>query len=244
MEPPTSVGERDLRDRKMDVLRSVRPLTPGDVAARTRRARYTSGRVGDREIPDYTNESGIDPERGTETFAEVVLELDSWRWAGTRFLLRTGKALARRRKQLVVRFRAVPHLPLAENGAVPAANQLRIGLDGPYDLELSVTGTSAGPPSQLVPLTLTAPLPVTELPAYSRVLLDVLAGDSTLSIRGDEAEQAWRVLTPVMEGWADNLVPLEEYPAGSAGPAPGDARTGWPGTARTADTWSRPSTGG
>lgn len=226
MEPPNSVGERDLRDRKLDVLRSVRPLTPSDVAARTRRARYTAGRVGDREIPDYTEESGIDPERETETFAEVVLELDSWRWAGTRFMLRTGKALARRRKELVVRFRAVPHLPLAENEAVPAPNELRIGLDGPYDLTLSLTGSTSGPPRELVPLRLNAPLPATELPPYSRVLLDVLAGNSTLSIRGDEAEQAWRVLTPVMRGWADGLVPLEQYPAGSTGPPPRDARAG------------------
>src|SRR3712207_4207283 len=87
MEPPNSIGERDLRDRKLDVLRSVRPLTPSDVASRTRRARYVAGRVGDREVPDYTGEPGIDPERGTETFAEVLLELDSWRWAGTRFML-------------------------------------------------------------------------------------------------------------------------------------------------------------
>jgi glucose-6-phosphate 1-dehydrogenase len=223
MEPPNSVGERDLRDRKLDVLRAVRPLTRSDVSAHTRRARYTAGRVGDRAIPNYVEESGIDPERATETFAEIVLELDTWRWAGTRFLLRTGKALERRRKEVVVRFRPVPHVPLAEDEAPPARNELRIGLDGPYDLTLSLAGVASGPPRELVPLTLTAPLPATELPAYSRVLLDVLAGDSTLSIRGDEAEEAWRILTPVLRGWADGLVPLEEYPAGSAGPAPREA---------------------
>ena len=227
MEPPNSIGERDLRDRKLDVLRAVRPLTPSDVAARTRRARYTAGRVGERAIPGYAEESGIDPERAMETFAEVVLELDTWRWAGTRFVLRTGKALQRHRKELVVRFRPVPHVPLAEGQAPPARSELRIGLDGPYDLTLNLTGVASGPPRALVPLTLTAPLPATELPAYSRVLLDVLAGDSTLSIRGDEAEEAWRILTPVLRGWADGLVPLEEYPAGSAGAPPREAPTGY-----------------
>jgi glucose-6-phosphate 1-dehydrogenase len=69
-------------------------LTPSDVAARTRRARYTAGRVGERPIPGYIEESGIDPERATETFAEIVLELDTWRWAGTRFVLRQGHATA------------------------------------------------------------------------------------------------------------------------------------------------------
>jgi glucose-6-phosphate 1-dehydrogenase len=228
MEPPVSLGERDLRDRKLDVLRSVRQLTPADVASRTRRARYTAGRLAStggadgRVVPAYVEEDGIDPERGTETFAEVVLELESWRWSGTRFLLRTGKALAQRRKEAVVRFRPVPHLPFGDDDAEPAANELRIGLDGPYDFTLSLTGWATGPPSHLAPLALDAELPAPELPAYSRVLMDVLNGDSTLSIRGDEAEEAWRILTPVLQAWAEDRVPLEEYPAGSTGPPPLD----------------------
>jgi glucose-6-phosphate 1-dehydrogenase len=224
MEPPVSLGERDFRERKFDVLRSVRPLTPADVASRTRRARYTAGRLANtggadgRLVPDYVEEDGVDPQRGTETFAEVVLELESWRWAGTRFLLRTGKALAQRRKEAVVRFRPVPALPFDDDE--PAVNELRIGLDGPHDLTLRLTGRATGPPPHLAPLTLDAELPAPELPAYSRVLMDVLNGDITLSIRGDEAEEAWRVLTPVLQAWAENQVPLQEYPAGSDGPAP------------------------
>jgi glucose-6-phosphate 1-dehydrogenase len=227
MEPPLSLGERDLRDRKLDVLRSVRPLTREDVVARTRRARYSAGKLANtggadgRTVPDYVEEDGVDPQRGTETFAEVILELDSWRWAGTRFLLRAGKALAQRRKEAVVRYRPVPHLPFLE--AQPAANKLRIGLDGPYDLALQLTGMASGPPAHLAPLTLQAELSAPDLPAYSRVLMDVLNGDSRLSIRGDEAEEAWRVLTPVLQAWAENDVPLEEYPAGSDGPPPRDA---------------------
>jgi glucose-6-phosphate 1-dehydrogenase len=226
MEPPVSLGERDFRDRKLDVLRSVRPLTAADVASRTRRARYTAGWLAStggadgRTVPDYVEEDGVDPQRGTETFAEVVLELESWRWSGTRFLLRTGKALDQRRKEAVVRFRPVPHLPFGD--AEPAANELRIGLDGPYDFTLSLTGWATGPPSHLAPLALDAELPAPELPAYSRVLMDVLGGDSTLSIRGDEAEEAWRILTPVLQAWAEGRVPLQEYPAGSAGPPPLD----------------------
>jgi glucose-6-phosphate 1-dehydrogenase len=226
MEPPVSLGERDLRDRKLDVLRSVRLLTSADVASRTRRARYTAGQLANtggadcRVVADYVEEDGIDPQRDIETFAEVVLELESWRWTGTRFLLRTGKALARRRKEAVVRFRPVPALPFDD--AEPVANELRIGLDGPYDFALSLTGRATGPPPRLAPLALDAELPAPELPAYSRVLMDVLNGDSTLSIRGDEAEQAWRVLTPVLQAWADGRVPLQEYPAGSAGPPPLD----------------------
>ncbi|HJQ30224.1 MAG TPA: hypothetical protein VJ827_12870, partial [Rubrobacter sp.] len=173
----------------------------------------------DRDIPAYVDEDGVTPGHGTETFAEVVLELDSWRWTGTRFLLRTGKALAKRRKEAVVRFRPVPHLPFGGDAA-PAANELRIGLDGPYDFVMNLTGMASGPPSHLAPLVLDADLSAPELPAYSRVLMDVLKEDSTLSIRDDEAEEAWRVLTPVLEAWADGRVPLEEYQAGSEGPPP------------------------
>lgn len=224
MEPPLTIGERDLRDGKFDVLRSVRPLTPDDVARQSRRARYTAGRLADtggadgRSVPAYVEEKGVDPERETETFAEIVLELDSWRWAGTRFVLRTGKALSERRKEAVVRFRPVPHMPFGGDVARPAANELRIGLDGPYDFALCLTGWETGPPPHLAPMTLKAKLPAAELPAYSRVLMDVLTGNSALSIRGDEAEQAWRVVTPVLEAWTERRVPMQEYPAGSDGP--------------------------
>jgi glucose-6-phosphate 1-dehydrogenase len=218
MEPPISLGERDLRDRKVDVLRSVRPLQADDVAARTRRARYRAGRVGDRDVPGYVDEDGVAPEHSTETFAEVVLELDSPRWSGTRFLLRTGKALGKDRKEIVVRFRTVPHHPF-ERTRGPFPNLLRFGLD-PEVLSLELTGTGPGATSSLVPLVMNAELQPSELPAYARILLDVLGGDATLSIRGDEAEQAWRIVTPVLEGWSRDLAPLEEYDAGTHGPEP------------------------
>ncbi|WP_263657412.1 glucose-6-phosphate dehydrogenase [Nonomuraea gerenzanensis] len=216
MEPPLSLGERDLRDRKIDVLRSVRPLTDDDVARRTRRARYLAGRVAGRDVPAYAEEEGVDPGRRTETFAEVTLELESWRWSGTTFRLRTGKALGRDRKEVAVRFRQVPYLPHGL-GAEAAPNVLRFGLE-PESMTLALTGIGAGA-GTLAPLTLTAQPPPPGLPAYGRLLLDVLRGDAALSIRGDEAEEAWRVLEPVISAWSRDLVPLDDYPAGSHGPA-------------------------
>ncbi|MEU9320488.1 glucose-6-phosphate dehydrogenase [Streptomyces sp. NPDC048295] len=217
MEPPITLGERDLRDRKVDVLRSVRFLTEHDVVHRTRRARYLPGRIGDREIPAYADEEGVDPRRRTETFAEVELELDSWRWTGTTFRLRSGKALEEDRKEVAVRFRPVPHLPFGHSGeALP--NVLRFALEPEgLTLDLTALGTHA---HELVPLSLTAEMEPQGLPAYGRLLLDVLTGDPALSIRGDEAEEAWRVVEPVLSAWEKDLVPLEEYPAGSQGPPP------------------------
>ncbi|HSZ42044.1 MAG TPA: glucose-6-phosphate dehydrogenase [Trebonia sp.] len=217
MEPPVSLGERDLRDRKVDVLRSVRPLTAGDAARHTRRARYAAGRIGDRDIPAYADEVGVDPGLGTETFAEVRLELENWRWLGTKFRIRTGKALARDHKEVTVTFRDVPHMPSAPAGR-PAPNVLRFGLE-PEGLALDLSGVGAHV-GEVSPLTLTTRLAPPALPAYAYVLSDVLNQNAALSIRGDEAEESWRVVTPVLEAWAADQVPLEEYPAGSAGPPP------------------------
>jgi glucose-6-phosphate 1-dehydrogenase len=218
MEPPVSLGEQSLRDHKVDVLRSVRPLTVDDAARSSRRARYTAGRAGGRDVPAYVAEKGVDPGLGTETFAEVALELDNWRWAGTVFRLRTGKALAGDRKEVIVRFREVPHLPSGLAVTSPAPNVLRFGLE-PERLALELAGVGARV-GEFGPLTLATELKPPELPAYGQLLLDVLNQEVSLSIRGDEAEESWRVLTPVLEAWSSGLAPMEEYAAGSEGPAP------------------------
>jgi glucose-6-phosphate 1-dehydrogenase len=217
MEPPISLGDRDLRDRKVDVLRSIRPLSPEETVRRTCRARYTRGKIGEQLVPDYTGEDGVDAERRTETFAEMHLELDNWRWAGTVFALRTGKALGRDRKEVAVYFRPVPHLPFEHQGQA-RPNVLRFGLE-PESVVLELTGT--GPRTDtLVPLTLATHLEPAELPPYAQLLLDILTRHSALSIRADEAEESWRVVTPVLDAWSSERVPLQEYSAGSDGPPP------------------------
>ena len=201
MEPPAGAGERELRDAKVAALRAAH--VPGsDAAGHTRRGRYGAGRIGDRAVPAYVDEEGVDPDRGTETFAEVVLELDTARWRGTRFLLRAGKALRARRKEAVVRFRAT--------GSGEAPGCLRIGIDDPRDIALRLCGVA--------PMTLTGSPPRSDVPPYGHVLLDLLDGGSMLSVRGDAAEEAWRVVEAVLATWREDRVPLEEYPAGSDGP--------------------------
>lgn len=204
MEPPARPGEHELRDAKVAALRAARSPSLDAAATLTRRARYGAGRIGDRDVPAYVDEEGVDPDRGTETFAEVVLELDTPRWRGTRFVLRAGKALRARRKEAIVRFRAT-----RPEGA---PGFLRIGIDGPLDIALGLTS--------LAPMTLTGAPPAQDVPAYGNVLLDLLDGGSVLSVRSDEAEEAWRVVEPVLAAWHEHRVPLEEYPAGSDGPPP------------------------
>ena len=212
MEPPLSLSEADLRDRKRDVLRSVRTLSAADVSTRTRRARYAAGNIDGTDIPAYRDEDGVQPGRDTETFAEVNLEIDNWRWKDTIFHLRTGKAFGRDRKEVAVHFRPVPHLPFDTADAKP--NVLRFGLE-PEHMALDLVGIGSHADA-LDPVSLQAqPDRPGALPPYGHILMDALKGDPTLSIRDDEAELAWRVFTPIMSAWDDGSAPMEEYPAGA-----------------------------
>ncbi|MGH8912706.1 MAG: glucose-6-phosphate dehydrogenase [Acidimicrobiia bacterium] len=221
MEPPAGPDHQQMAAAKLELLRAVRSVTPDAVDKRTRRARYTEGRLADtgggggRRVPDYVEEAGVDPGRSTETFAEVVLSIDNDRWAGTPFVLRAGKAMAGRRKGVTVRFRPAAEVPFpATSGPVP--NELWIGIDGPRDISLRISGSPH--PPELAPLVLAAPPPDVELPAYARVLLDILGGGGSLSVGGPAAEEAWRIFMPVIQGWAEAKVPMEQYEAGSSGP--------------------------
>jgi glucose-6-phosphate 1-dehydrogenase len=148
MEPPLSLNQGDLANQKVDLLRSVRPLAPDQVKYHTRRGRYTAGLSAEtgEALHRYIDEEGVDADRNSETYAEVMLEAGNWRWQGTRFRLRSGKALAARRKEVAVRFRAVPPLPFGEVGDELRPNQLVIGIDGPYGLSMDLTGMVSGPP--------------------------------------------------------------------------------------------------
>jgi glucose-6-phosphate 1-dehydrogenase len=216
MEPPAGVHDGERADRSVELLRSIRKPAPAEAARTTRRARYAAGTIGDRSIPAYVDEPGVDRAHETETFVEMRLAADTPRWHGTEFVLRAGKALRRTRKGAVIAFRRPAST--AFGGSVEApGNRLWIGLDGPEDLELRLTGASLEPPDSF-DVSLSAPPPPSGLPAYGRVLENLLEERRTLSVRGDEAEEAWRVVTPVLEAWDQGLVPLEEYAAGSDGP--------------------------
>jgi glucose-6-phosphate 1-dehydrogenase len=215
MEAPLTLDERTLRDRKIDVLRAVRRLSPEEVERYTVRARYTAGHIGERQVPSYADEEGIDPAHGTETFAQVTLWVDNWRWAGVPFKLRSGKALGRERREIAVHFRPVPHLAFEANDPLP--NVVRLLLE-PDRLVFSMNINRPGILLPLERVELSADFTSQELPAYARLVLQVLEGDCTLSIRDDEAEESWRAITPIFDAWAQGRVPLLEYPAGSDGP--------------------------
>jgi len=216
MDAPATLDEREYRDRKAQLLRATR--LAGPPAHASRRARYTAGRIGGRDLPDYASEDGVDPSRETETLAEVVLHVDTWRWAGVPFRLRSGKALGRARKEAVITYKPVPHLMGGLLGE-PVPTRLRLGFK-PDTVSLDLNVNAPGDPFDLDAATLTAQLGDSQLPAYGEVLAGVLDGDPLLSVRGDTAEDCWRILAPVVAAWQAGEVPLETYPAGSDGPEP------------------------
>jgi glucose-6-phosphate 1-dehydrogenase len=216
MEPPPTLDEADLRSYKVALLRAVRRLAPDEIRQWTLRGRYSEGRIGSRDVASYVNEPGVNAKRQTETFAQVTLWIDNWRWAGVPFVLRSGKALGQDRREIAIHFKSVPHLAFTEESR-PRVNVLRLELN-PDRMALGVNINGAGDPFDLEYVDLDVALAPQEISAYGRLLLDVLKGDLTLSIRDDEAEESWRIVEPILEAWRDGQVPLLDYPAGATEP--------------------------
>lgn len=215
MEPPSSLDADDLRGAMAQVLRATR-VRHGDPVAWSRRARYSAGTIKGRELPSYVKEAGVNPANKTETLAEVTLGIDNWRWAGVPFVLRSGKALADVRKEIVVTFRDVPHLPHGFAGT-PGPTSLRLALN-PDDIQLDLNINGEGDPFTLDRVVLSTQFAAGELGPYGEVLHGLLNDDPTLSVRADEIEECWRIVEPVLRAWGKDAVPLQSYRAGSVGP--------------------------
>jgi glucose-6-phosphate 1-dehydrogenase len=216
LESIATLDAQELRDQKVQVLRATR-LWGGSPERASRRARYTSGTLGRRDVPDYVHEQGVDAARDTETLAQVTVAVENNRWAGVPFLLRSGKALGTPRKEVVVHFRDVAHVPAGFTGAGSETDRLVLDLKT-GDVALSLTMNAEGDPFDLDQKALTATLAPADLLPYGEVLGRILDGDQVLTVRGDAAEECWRIVDPVLRAWEEGTVPLETYAAGSAGP--------------------------
>jgi glucose-6-phosphate 1-dehydrogenase len=212
MEPPSSIDADDLRGAMAQALRAT---SVADVST-SRRAQYTRGAVAEREIVSYVDEPGVKRGTSTETLAEVTVEVANWRWAGVPILLRSGKALADLKKEVVVRFRDVPHLPSGLSGREGPV-ELRISL-GPDRIALDVMLNGEGDPFVLDHVILSADFGGGDLGPYGEVIHGILSADPTLSVRADAVEQCWRIVEPVLAAWKADAVPLDHYAAGTAGP--------------------------
>jgi glucose-6-phosphate 1-dehydrogenase len=216
MEPPSTLEANDLRDAKELVLRATR-IAGNDPVASSRRARYTAGSVDGRALPSYVKENGVVPANETETLAEVTVEIDTWRWMGVPFTLRSGKALGERRREIVITFKNANRVPKGLTGVVhPTVLRIYLAPDQ-MSLELNVNGP--GDPYELEKIALDATFGEGQLLAYREVLAGILDGDPSLSVRGDSAVEGWRIVAPVLKAWRADKVPIDNYKAGSQGPS-------------------------
>ncbi|WFR65960.1 glucose-6-phosphate dehydrogenase [Curtobacterium flaccumfaciens] len=216
MDAPSAIDAVEFRSSLARVLRSTR-LKGDDAKTASRRAVYTAGTIDGKDLPSYQDEDGVEPSRQTETLAEIEVEVDTARWKGVPFTLRSGKALGASRKEVLITFKPVTRLPSGLTGR-PKTDTLRIVLN-PDEIELSVSANGGGNPFEMGQVTLSSSFADGELTPYGEVLNGIFHDDPLLSIRGDVAERCWEIVEPVVQAWKANEVPLEEYRAGSRGPA-------------------------
>jgi glucose-6-phosphate 1-dehydrogenase len=228
MEPPVEFAASDLRDEKLKVLRAVHPMALADVARNTIRGQYVSGWVEGAKMRSYRDEPEVDPESQTETYVAIKLAIDSWRWAGVPFYLRTGKGMPTRVTEIAVQFRRAPLALFARTGASqidPNILAIRIQPDEGILLRFGAKVPGQGLQIRSVNMDFRygSSFAVDSPDAYETLLLDAMIGDPSLFTRDDEVERAWEILDPMLRAWHEGQGgPLHFYAAGSWGPPASD----------------------
>jgi glucose-6-phosphate 1-dehydrogenase len=235
MEPPATGDPDAMRDEKLKVLRALRPLQGRDVLAKTVRGQYKSGAANGAPVVGYLNEKDVPTGSTTETFVALKAEIDSWRWAGVPFYLRTGKRLQEKLSEIAVTFEDVPHSIYERPDAAHALNRLVIQLQPDESITLTVLAKSPGEGMRLKPVSLGLDFSETfktrPLDAYERLLTDVVKGNLTLFMRRDELDAAWQWVDPIREAWEQYDENPKSYTAGSWGPAAASSLIGRDGFA-------------
>jgi glucose-6-phosphate 1-dehydrogenase len=224
MEPPSQFDPTAVRNEKIKVLRSLRPIGRSEVGMETVAGQYGAGAIDSRSVPGYLEELGR-PSR-TETFVALRAHVDNWRWSGVPFYLRTGKRLPRRCTEIYLQFRAVPHSIFARGGAATQPNALVIRLQPEERIELQLMHKTPGLDRsglRLSQVSLDLDLDeefasVRRRLAYERLYLDAIEGNGTLFVRRDETEAAWQWVDAILDGWTQSQQTPRPYAAGTWGP--------------------------
>ncbi len=224
MEPPIAFDADSVREQKVQLLRSIRPMTVDEVAKRTVRGQYGPGEIDGKSVPGYRQERNVNANSVTETYAAVEVYVDNWRWAGVPFYIRTGKRLKRHLSEIRVHLKRTPQALFARTPSQqlePNVIVLRIQPDE----GISIAFDAKRPGNQMRTFTVGANFSYESAfaskgpPAYETLLLDSMRGDATLFTRSDEVEAEWRIITPIEEAWAQlPPPPFPNYDAGSEGP--------------------------
>lgn len=221
MEPPPALEADALRDEKVKVLRSIRPIPKRAVHAHAFRAQYGAGVIKNQRVPGYQDEEGVEKNSVTETFVAAKFYIDNWRWRGVPFYLRTGKRLAKQMSMIAIRFRHPPQQLFRETPVETIApNWVLLSIQPEESMHMEIHVKKPGLDMDTRVLQLNASYRKTDevpLDAYENLLLDVIEGDRTLFLRFDEVEWAWRVVDPIIKYWASERDFINTYAAGTWG---------------------------
>jgi len=226
MEPPVSLDPDAVRDEKLKVLRSLRPLSVADVARDTVRGQYSAGASGGEAAQGYLQEENVPEGSVTETFVALKAHINNWRWANVPFFLRTGKRMAARQSEIVIEFADLP-FTIFHDSSHRSVNRLMIRLQPEEHIQLQMMAKEPGSGMKLRPVKLDLDLQTAfvqrRAEAYERLLIDVIKGRLTHFMRRDELEAAWAWVEPILEGWKQLGERPKAYTAGSWGPAASSA---------------------
>ncbi|MBW8321339.1 MAG: glucose-6-phosphate dehydrogenase, partial [Rhizobium sp.] len=222
MEAPNSMDAESVRDEKLKVLRSLKPITPANVEKLTVRGQYKAGASAGGPVKGYTEE--LEGASDTETFVGIKAEIANWRWAGVPFYLRTGKRLAARMSEIVIAFKPIPHSIFDDAAGRIEANMLVIRLQPDEGVKQWLMIKDPGPGGMRLrhvslDMSFAQAFDVRNADAYERLLMDVIRSNQTLFMRRDEVEAAWKWIDPILKGWEETGQKTQSYTAGTWGPS-------------------------
>jgi glucose-6-phosphate 1-dehydrogenase len=226
MEPPAGLDADAIRDEKVKVLKSLRPITGEEVRKHVVRAQYSAGAVNGKRVPAYRDEQNINPDSLTETYVAVHANIDNWRWAGVPFFVRVGKRLPKGTTEIAIQFKAAPPVLFNAEEQTIDANALVIRIQPDEGVALRMSSKMPGSSLRIEPVKMdfhygtSFGKPTPE--AYERLLLDAMSGDATLFARRDEVEEAWKFVDAIRAGWDSDGEDLALYAAGTWGPTEAD----------------------
>ncbi len=223
MEPPTALDAESIRDEKVKVLAAIPPFDQETCKTHAVRGQYGSGFINGQEVKSYREEENVDPQSKIETFAALKLSINNWRWFGVPFYIRGGKRLPKRTTEIAITFKDPPKVLFGKSLSKESSNILVIRIQPNEGISLKINCKSPGSSGPIQPVKMDfrygSYFGMTPPEAYERLILDCMAGDSTLFARQDEVFNSWRILSPLLKFWQDE--PAEEFPnyqAGTWGP--------------------------
>ncbi len=226
MEPPAGLDADAIRDEKVKVLKSLKPIRGQDVRNHVVRAQYGAGTVNGKRVPAYLDEQNISLESVTETYVALHINVDNWRWAGVPFFVRVGKRLPKASTEIAIQFKAAPPVLFNVEGQTIDANALVIRIQPDEGVALRMSSKMPGSSLRIEPVKMDfhygTSFGKATPEAYERLLLDAMSGDATLFARRDEVEEAWKFVDAIRAEWEKSGDDLALYAAGTWGPTEAD----------------------